>query len=290
MWRALKRWLRRGFGPTQVGLALSGGGVRGLAHIGVLKVLEREGVPIHFIAGTSMGGFIAAAYAAGFSPDDLEAEALRFSNPRHLLGFLERSLPRRGLVAKDKVEEYLRQHLGDVTFDRLRVPLAVVAVDLNSGEKVVLREGSVVEAVRATTALPGVFPPVERDGQLLVDGGLLDNLPADVVREMGADVVIAVDVSTDEKAVAFFAEMLQRRRFIPEGLAELVEVLWRSVVVMQREANRRSLEVANPDVLIRPPIPAGVMVLTGFSRVGEVIRAGEVAAQEALPQVRRLLR
>ncbi|HID88517.1 MAG TPA: hypothetical protein EYP52_02220, partial [Anaerolineae bacterium] len=270
-------------------LALSGGGVRGLAHIGVLKVLEREGIPVHFLAGTSMGGFIAAAYAAGFSPNDLEAEALRFSNPRYLLGFLDRSLPRRGLIAEDKIEGYLREHLGDVTFDRLRLPLALVAVDLNSGEKVVLREGPLVEAVRATTALPGVFPPVERDGQLLVDGGLLDNLPADVVRGMGADVVIAVDVSTDAKAVAFFAEMLQRRRFVPEGLVELMEVLWRSVMVMQQEANRRSLEAAKPDVLIRPPIPAGVMVLGGFGRATEVIRAGEVAAQEALPRIRRLL-
>jgi len=292
MWDTLRSWLRQEFRPPQVGLALSGGGVRGLAHIGVLKVLEREGVPIHFLAGTSMGGFIAAAYAAGFSPADLEAEALRFSNPRHLIGFLERSLPRRGLVAKDKLEEYLRRQLGDVTFDRLRLPLALVAVDLNSGGKVVLREGPLVEAVRATTALPGVFPPVERDGQLLVDGGLLDNLPADVVREMGADVVIAVDVSTDERAVAFFAEMLQRRRFVPESLVELMEILWRSVMVMQQEeeANRRSLEAANPDVLIRPPIPAGVMVLSGFGRAAEVIRAGEVAAQEALSQIRRLLR
>ena len=290
MWDTLRSWLRQEFRPPQVGLALSGGGVRGLAHIGVLKVLEREGVPIHFLAGTSMGGFIAAAYAAGFSPADLEAEALRFSNPRHLIGFLERSIPRRGLVAKDKLEEYLRQQLGDVTFDRLRLPLALVAVDLNSGGKVVLREGPLVEAVRATTALPGVFPPVERDGQLLVDGGLLDNLPADVVREMGADVVIAVDVSTDERAVAFFAEMLQRRRFVPESLVELMEILWRSVMVMQQEANRRSLEAANPDVLIRPPIPAGVMVLSGFGRAAEVIHAGEVAAQEALSQIRRLLR
>ncbi|HEY76657.1 MAG TPA: patatin-like phospholipase family protein [Thermoflexia bacterium] len=289
MWGALWKRLRRGFRLPRVGLALSGGGVRGLAHIGVLKVLEQEGIPIHFLAGTSMGGFIAAAYAAGFSPADLEAEALQFSNPRHLIGFLERSLPRRGLVAADKIEGYLRERLGDATFDRLRLPLALVAVDLNSGEKVVLREGSVVEAVRATTALPGVFPPVERDGQLLVDGGLLDNLPADVVREMGADVVIAVDVSTDEKAVAFFAEALQRRRFVPEGLVELMEVLWRSVMVMQQEANRRSLEAANPDVLIRPPIPAGVMVLSGFGRAAEVIRAGEVAAQEALPRIRRLL-
>jgi len=282
-------WLKRGFRSPKVGLALSGGGVRGLAHIGVLKVLEREGVPVHMLAGTSMGGFIAAAYATGLSASELETEALRFSDPRQLVALLDRAFPRRGLLAGEKVVAYLRQHLGDITFDQLHVPLALIAVDLNKGEKVVLQEGSVVEAVRATTALPGLFAPLERDGQLLVDGGLLDNLPADAVREMGADVVIAVDVSTDEKAVAFFAEQLQQRRFVPESLVEMIEVLWRSVAVMQREANRRSLEAARPDVLIRPAIPAGVMVLTGFNRAPEVIRAGEEAAKEALPQIRRLV-
>lgn len=282
-------WIRRGFRPPKVGLALSGGGVRGLAHIGVLKVLEREEVPIDMLAGTSMGGFIAAAYATGLSAIQLEEEALRLSSPRQLVALLDRGLPRRGLLAGNKMREYLVERLGDITFDQLRIPLALVAVDLNGGDKVVLREGSVVDAVRATTALPGLFAPVERDGQLLVDGGLLDNLPADVVRSMGADVIIAVDVSTDEKAMAFFAEELMKHRFVPESLVELMEVLWRSVGVMQREANRRSLEEAKPDVLIRPAIPAGVTVLTGFTRAAEVIHAGEVAAEEALPRILKLV-
>ncbi len=274
----------------RVGLALSGGGARGLAHIGVLKVLEQEGIPIHFLAGTSAGGLVGAAYAAGLSPRELEEEALRLSNPRQLIGLLDRSLPRRGLLAGQKVREYLAHRIGEVTFDQLRIPLAVVAVDLLEGEKVVLNEGSVLEAVRATIALPGLFTPVERDGQLLVDGGLLDNLPADVVRRMGADVVIAVDVSTDDRAVAYFAEGLYHRRFIPDSLVEMLEVLWRSVAVMMREANRRSLEEARPDVLIRPPIPAGVTVLTGLTRAPEIIAAGERAAREALPRIKELVR
>ena len=275
--------------PKKVGLALSGGGARGLAHIGVLKVLEREGIPVHFLAGTSAGGLIGAAYAAGLSPRDLEEEALRLSNPRYLIGFLDRGLSRRGLLAGQKVMAYLAGLIGEVTFDQLRIPLAVVAVDLNKGDKVVLKEGPVLEAVRATIALPGLFTPVERGDQLLVDGGLLDNLPADVVRQMGADVVIAVDVATDEKAVAYFAEGLHRRRFVPEGLVEMMEVLWRSVAVMMWEANRRSLEEARPDVLIRPPIPMGVTVLTGLTRAPEIIAAGERAAQEALPRIRELV-
>jgi len=272
----------------RIGLALSGGGARGLAHIGVLKVLEREGIPIHLLAGTSMGGLVAAAYAAGLSPHDLEKEALRMSNPRWLITLLDRGLPRRGLLAGQKVIGYLAEHLGEITFDQLRVPLALVAVDLNKGEKVILREGSVLEAVRATIALPGLFAPVERGEQMLVDGGLLDNLPADVVREMGADVVIAVDISTDEKVVALFTRELHGRRFVPESLVDMVDVLWRSVAVMMKEVNRRNLELASPDLLIHPDIPQGVTALTGLTRAAEVIAAGERAAQEALPRLREL--
>lgn len=284
------RLLRRKRPPRKLGLALSGGGARGLAHIGVLKVLEREGVPIHFLAGTSMGGLIAAGYAAGLSPDELEGEALRLSSPRQLIALLDRGFPRRGLLAGQKVMDYLAQRLGDVTFDQLRVPLALIAVDLNKGDKVVLREGSVLEAVRATVALPGIFAPVERGDQLLVDGGLLDNLPADAVRQMGADMVVAVDISTDEKAIAFFAEELHRRRFVPEGLVDLMDILWRSVAVMTREVNRRNLEEAQPDLLICPPIPSGVTVFTGFTRAAEIIAAGEQGAQEALSSLKELLK
>ncbi len=284
----LTRLMRR-FSAPRVGLALSGGGARGLAHIGVLKVLEQENIPIHFIAGASAGGLVGAAYAAGLSASDLEREALWLSNPRHLITLLDRGRGRRGLLAGQKVIEYLAERIGDVTFDQLHIPLAVMAADIAGGKKVVLNEGSVLEAVRATIALPGIFAPVDRNGPLLVDGGLLDNLPTDTVREMGADVVIAVDVATDENAIASFTEGLQRRRLIPSGLVGLVDVLWRSVAVMMREVNRHNLEQAQPDLLIRPSIPPGVTVFTGITRAPEVIAAGEQAAIEALPRLEKLI-
>ncbi|RLF31312.1 MAG: hypothetical protein DRN07_07465, partial [Thermoplasmata archaeon] len=156
-----------------MGLALSGGGARGLAHIGVLKVLEREDIPVDFLAGTSMGGIIAAAYAAGLSIEYIEKEALRMGRLRNLITLMDRSLPRLGLFEGQKVQEYLAGHLGDITFDELKIPLALVAVDLETGEEVVLRKGRVVDAVRATISLPGVFAPYRLDGRLLVDGGVL---------------------------------------------------------------------------------------------------------------------
>ena len=185
--------------------------------------------------------------------------------------------------------DYLAQWLDGLGFDQLKTPLALVAVDLNSSQKVILREGPVHDAVRATISLPGLLAPLERGDQLLVDGGLLDNLPVDVARQMGAGVVIAVDIATDQEAVILLAEELHRRRFMPDGLVSLVEVLWRSVDFLTREVNRRVLEDFPPDLLIQPAIPAGVTALTGFTRAAETIAAGEKATTEALPQIRALL-
>jgi NTE family protein len=256
----------------------------------VLRVLEREGIPIDYLAGTSMGGLIAAGYAAGLSPAEMEAEALRMSEPRQLITLFDRSLPDGGIFRGRNLEDYLGRVLGDTTFEASRVPLALVTVDLNSERKVVLREGRLRDAVRATVAFPGLFAPVARGEQLLVDGGLLDNLPADVVRHMGADVVIAVSVSTDARAVARVTQRLYGRRFMPRGLVDILEVLWRSVQVMMCEIDRHCLEAASTDLVIGPDIPPSVTVFTGFDRAGDVIAAGERAAQAALPRLRDLLR
>ena len=273
----------------KVGLALSGGGARGLAHIGVLKVLEQEGIPIDCLAGSSMGGLIAAAYAAGLAPDFLEQESLHMASPRRLLALADPPLPRRGIFQGQKVHRYLAGHLGDRTFDSLRLPLALVTVDLAGGHEVILREGLVVDAVRATISIPGIFAPVERDGQLLVDGGLLNNLPTDVVRQMGTDVVIAVDVMNGSGAMPTLTQTSQRRRYGPNGLVDTVEVLYRSLEVMMVEITRRRQDEGCPEIIIRPAIPQSVMVLTGFPRADEIIAAGEKAAQEALPGIKGLL-
>jgi NTE family protein len=275
--------------PPKVGLALSGGGALGLAHIGVLKILEQESTPIDYLAGTSMGGIVAAGYASGLSPTFLEQETLRMANLRGLLTLADPSLPRRGFFEGQKVREYLIGHLGDRTFDELRVPLTLVASDLNSGREVFMREGRLVDALRATIALPGVFTPVERDGQLLVDGGLLDNLPADAARHMGANIVIAVDAATKNSTTSSLVEALHQRRYVPNGLVDTVEVLYRSLGVMMVEITRRRLAEAQPEVIIRPTIPQGVTAFTGFSRASEIIAAGEKAALEALPRIQELL-
>ncbi len=273
----------------KVGLALSGGGARGLAHIGVLKVLEREGIPVDFLAGTSMGGVIAAGYAAGFDAGYLEREALRMGRLRNLIGLLDRSLPKLGLFEGQKVQRYLAKHLGGITFDELVIPLALVAVDLETGEEVVLRDGRVVDAVRATISLPGVFAPFRLDGRLLVDGGVLNNLPADVVREMGAEVVIAVDVGIKLEDLPRLLEA-ERQRLPLTQIPLIIETLRRTVGIMEGWITAQKLAEARPEVLIRPALSDDFSLFAGFNRAAECIAAGEEAATAALPGIRKALR
>jgi len=276
------------FRRPKVGLALSGGGARGLAHIGVLKVLEREGIPVDFLAGTSMGGIIAASYAAGLSPEFMAAEAQRMGQLRNLITLMDRSLPRLGLFEGQKVQEYLAKHLGDITFDELKIPLALMAVDLETGEEVVLRTGRVVDAVRATISLPGVFAPFRLDGRLLVDGGILNNLPADVVREMGADVVIAVDVGARLEEMPRFLEAEEKRLPLTQ-IPLIIETLRRTVGIMEGRISAQKLAQARPDVLIRPELNDDFGLFAGFNQATECIAAGKEAAVAAIPDIRQAL-
>jgi len=273
----------------QVGLALGGGGARGLAHIGVLKAFQREAIEVDCLAGTSMGGVIAAGHAAGLSIESMEEQAHRLASARYWLSMVDRSLPRRGLLVGQRVSKHMAVYLGERSFEDLRIPLTLVATDLNSGRAVYLTRGSLLEAVRATISVPGMFAPVERDDQLLVDGGLLDNLPVDAVRRMGAGVVIAVDVTSDERFALQASPALPRPRVVPNGLAEAMEVLGRSVTLMIAEMSRLRLAEFPPDVIIRPALSPEMTAFGGFSRASDIIALGEHAAAEALPRIRQAL-
>jgi NTE family protein len=259
-----------------------------LAHIGVLKVLERARIPIDYLAGTSMGGVIAAGYAAGLSPEFMEREALRMSRYSQLARLFDLSLPGAGLVEGKKMREYLARHLGERTFADLEIPLALMAVDLLTGQEVALTEGPVVDAVRATISLPGIFAPIRLDNRLLVDGGVLNNLPADVVRNMDAEVVIAVDVSIPLEALPEVPD--GNGRHLPLTQVPLtVQTLRRTLGVMMAHMQAQKLAQARPEVLIRPELNKGITLLSGFNRAAEVIAAGERAAEVVLPRIRQML-
>jgi NTE family protein len=273
----------------RLGLALSGGGARGLAHIGVLKELELANIQVDFLAGTSMGGVIAAGYAAGLSPAQMEQIALEHVGARTLLRLADPAIPRHGLFQGEKLRGFLDQYLQGRTFSELRIPLILVAVDLNSGQEIHLKEGSVAEAVRATISLPGLLAPVEQKEGRLVDGGLLNNLPVDVVRQMGSDVVLAVDVSASDCEVSFW-QMLGQRRFISGTFGGLIAVLGDSLDLLIRQQSAYKLQQFPPDFLLRPAIPPEVTVVTGFHRAAEIIEAGAAATRPILPELQSALR
>jgi NTE family protein len=280
-----------GFNPLKrrpsVGVALGGGGARGIAHIGVLRVLEREGMPVDCLAGTSIGGIIAAGYASGLTPDQLEDEAKNTTSMWRMLRLADLAPLKHGLLRGKRIQDFFEDRLGNKTFDELEIPLAIVSVDLNARKEAVITQGPVSLAVRATISVPGLFAPVEVHGQRLVDGGLLNNVPVSAVRQLGADVVIAVDVEPDPQDPTH--ARFTSSRWMPEGLTRTFATLDESISLILAKVQESYLHQHPPDMYFRPVIPAGINVLSGYNRVEELIHAGESCAEAALPELRRLL-
>jgi len=248
-----------------VGLALGGGFARGLAHIGVLKVLEEEGIPVNFVAGTSVGSVIGAAYCSGISAKELEeiAGLVRFKH------FARWTISRYGFASNDRMEQFLHKVLKCRTFEELKVPLAVAATDFTSGEGVVFRSGPLVDAVRASCAYPGMFKPVKVNGRLMVDGLLAHAVPTVPLREMGAKRVIAIYLS------AHWVNL--------NGPRHIFDVIGQCFSIAQ--SRMCGLWEAAADVILQPDVRG--FSYDGFDRAPELIRAGEIAARNALPAIKQ---
>ncbi len=243
-----------------VGLALSGGAARGMAHLGVLSVLERATIPIDCVAGCSAGAILGAVFCAGNSSEQIRALA-PFMSWRRLARVVNSP---KGFLSFEKLERWLMMLLGDIEFSDLKIPLAVVAMDVNTGERVVLKEGRVAPAVRASCSIPGFVMPAEVNGRLLADGGIVDNLPIDAARELGADFVIGIDV---------FEPYYQRAKGpIGKGLT--------AIETLVRNAGGG---VGRADFLITPRTASHTYVR--FSKYNELIALGEVAAEKSLPSL-----
>ena len=250
-----------------IGVALGGGFARGIAHIGVLKVLEQEGIPIRAVAGTSVGALIGAAYCSGLSIQELEevAHKVRFTT------FARWTLSRYGFATNDRMVTFLTRTLKCKTFEELRIPLGVTATDFNTGEGVVFHSGSIIDPVRASCAYPGMFLPVEIRGRYLVDGMLSYPVPTRPLREMGADRVLAVHLK------GTWANGGPPRH--------LFDVIGQSFAIAQDAMSSMWKESA--DLVIEPNV-AG-FAYDDFKRADDLIHAGEVAMRKALPEVRKWL-
>jgi NTE family protein len=269
-----------------ISVALGGGGARGLAHIGVLYALEKAGFRIRAIAGTSMGGIIGALYAAGYSPPEMVhwADA---STRRDLF----RSRPSgSGLISLERIEELLRETLRSRTFEELSIPCAVTATNLNSGDEIVLREGRVVDAVLATIALPGVFPPQIMGDTRLVDGGIVDPVPVRPARELfpGPVVAVALSPSRDEWADSGspnpFASIPIIDMFTRLRPGAALNVFLRTTEIMMRMYTEVRLELDRPEVIIRPRVAH--IGLFDQPSAAEMCELGEQAAESEIPRIR----
>jgi NTE family protein len=271
-------------------LALGGGGSKGNAHIGVLRVLEREGFRVRAVAGTSAGGMAAAAYAAGHSPDVLE-EYMSQVDQRSLFGFHFGDGP--ALMGIDGIRKALADLLGDITFKDLRIPCALTSVDLDTGQEMVLQEGRVLDAVLASVALPGIFPPKIWGDHTLVDGGVVDPVPVAVAREIAPKprlpvVAVALSVSPSERSFTLGTDVPILNRMARLRVAQAFDIFLRSIEIGMSSIAQMRLQIDNPDVIIYPDV-AHIGYLDRVN-VPEVVRLGEQAAEAVLPALRQSTR
>ena len=259
----------------RIGLALGAGSARGWAHIGVIRVLEECGIRPDFIAGTSIGALVGAAYAAG-ELDRLEAW-VRKLRVRDVLGLMDVGF-KGGLIKGERLFESARRDYKDPPMEGLRTPFAATATTLHGGEEIWLRSGSTLDAVRASISVPGLFPPVLRDGVLLVDGGLANPVPVSLVRAMGADVIIAVELGSD----------VLGNRLRTDGAASpsMLDVVITSMQVMQARIGRSRMAGEPPSVLVSPHL--GHLGVLDYHRASEAIEEGRHAVERVADQIAAL--
>lgn len=247
---------------SSIGLALGSGGTRGFAHIGVLQVLQEASIDVTAVAGSSIGGLIGAVYATGAPINRMEQLAVNLP----LSHWVDVTVPRLGLIAGDRFHRLIKLLTKEADFADACIPLAVVATDLELGERVVFTSGPIHEAVRASIAIPGIFVPHRIAGRMYVDGGVIDRIPIQAARDLGADFVVAVDVGQFER--------------LPP-VRHIWDVIVQSIDIMEREVFR--YRILEADFVVRPQLDH--MSSTALSGVDKAIEAGRTAMRDALPKL-----
>ncbi|MGG3988637.1 patatin-like phospholipase family protein [Bacillus smithii] len=262
MWKLIEKEVGEVLAKPKIGLALGSGGAKGFAHVGVLKAFQEASVPIDMIAGSSMGALVASFYGAGHSMEQLSKFSLAFRKKF----FLDFTVPKMGLIAGNRIKDMIRLLTHGKNIEDLMLPVAIVATDLKQAEKVVFTKGPVADAVRASISIPGIFVPEKWNGKLLVDGGVVDRVPVSVVKEMGADIIIGVDVSGVKKGT---------------DISTIYDVIIQSIDILQLEAmENRTVE---SHLMIKPPVEK--FNSRSFTNIQEIIQAGENEARKKIPEI-----
>lgn len=257
----------------KIALVLSGGGARGFAHIGVLKVLKEEKLPIDILVGNSVGALIGSLYAAGVPMDKIEqlGENVGWNDLTNISDTsMLRLLLTGNLLSTEKMEKYLRDNIKNARFEDLEIPFACIATDLKTGERVILREGDVALAARASATVPGLFDPVQYRHRYLIDGGLSDNIPTDVAQLLGADFIIAVVVSAD----------ISRN-----DVSNVFMVLTQSIYIQGRLLDSEKVKLA--DFVISPKVKD--ITAVDLNRSKECVESGVLATRQVIQELKRVL-
>jgi len=306
----------------KVGLVLGSGSSRGWAHIGVIEALEAENIPIDYVAGSSVGSYVGALYASG-SLKSLKDFVLKMDGKK-VFSYFDVVFPRSGLLdGTKKLKELFSIHTDVADFSELKIPVLMVATDLVTGKKAVLKSGDILRALRATTSIPGLFAPVKVKDRWLVDGGLVDPVPVGVARALEADVVIAVDLNSGmvshekpkikiaspapktENHFAYKSELLKKMVDYYEhaensftskisvllnresGTPDIIETVMTSINIMQERITRINLAVEPPDILLQPRL--GQLKMMDFDQVEQTIEEGYLSVKEKMQDIKKLL-
>lgn len=290
--------------PKKIALAFGGGGARGFAHIGILQVLEREGIKIDILAGTSMGAIIGGMYASGYSVDKMKEIAMNFQNldisPTKYLNLLHESL-----LKSDFVEEVLTQIFGDKKFEECKIPFTTVAVDLETGGEVFFNKGLLKDAIKASASIPIVFPPTFMNDRYLIDGGVLNNVPLGCLREQNPDVLLGVKLVNftskqyisgmifakyhQQKYKNLFKKMNFLKHFVhkrKQDMQLLAGIALRALDIASKDSTDIRIAQAKPDLLIEPQVECGLLE---FEKAEQAIEQGREAMEEALPRLKEIL-
>ncbi|UOQ43150.1 patatin-like phospholipase family protein [Halobacillus salinarum] len=252
----------------KIGLALGSGGARGFSHLGVLKVLEENNIPVDMIAGSSMGALVGSFVAAGQTIENLYKLAFTFKRKY----YLDFTVPKMGFIQGRRIKEYIRLFTFGKSIEEFDMPISIIATDLYAGEKKIFTTGPASEAVRASIAIPGIFVPERINDRLYIDGGVMDRVPVSVVKEMGADVVIAVDCAHFEA---------------DPNITSIYDVIIQSIDIMQDELVTAMGVSSDADVMIRPDVSQ--FSARAFTNIQEIVKAGETAALSQLKQIQEKL-
>jgi NTE family protein len=302
----------------KVGLALGSGSARGWAHIGAIEALQEANIPIHCVAGTSVGAFVGAVYATG-DLSSLKEFALQM-DWKKVLSYFDVVFPRSGLMDGKKVHDLFSLHTDARTFEDFKIPVKMVTTDLKTGEKEIIDSGNIIEGIRASISVPGIFTPVHLNNKWLVDGGLVDPVPVGVAREMGADIVIAIDLNSglssgnlidkSNKKTKTKTSPKERNEFITRiseqyGIAEravkkqisrwfsssskpsIIDVLGSSIGIMEEQITRINLAMDPPDILIQPRL--GDLKMFDFDQAERSIHEGYTQAKYQIDNIKLIL-